>query len=272
MGSILVTRSDEIAGIDGNSQLRWLRLTFWGLAVVLGGLHAWAAGMSHSMNPDGIAYLDMGDAYLRGDFRMAINAYWSPLYSWILGVATCVLKPPMRWEFPIVHMVNFFIYLTALGCFEFFWTQQMHYQSEKASADGRVTLPEWAMLASGYSLFIWSSLTLIEIWAVTPDMCVAAFVFLAAGLIVRIRRGLELLSTFFFLGLVLGLSYLTKAVMFPLGFAFLVVSLFSVGNIRRAIPLTLVALVIFLLIGGPLIIALSKAKGRTTFGESGKLM
>jgi hypothetical protein len=31
------------------------------------------------MNPaDGISYLDIGDAYWRGDWHMAINAFWSP--------------------------------------------------------------------------------------------------------------------------------------------------------------------------------------------------
>ena len=30
---------------------------------------------SNSFDPDGISYLDMGDAYLRGDWSMAINGY-----------------------------------------------------------------------------------------------------------------------------------------------------------------------------------------------------
>jgi hypothetical protein len=104
------------------------------------------------MNPDGIAYLDMADAYFRGDWTTAINAYWSPLYSWILGVAMHLGKPSMHWEFPLVHVVNFFMYLAALGSFEFFWTQLMHYRRNNDSGDGSVTLPEWALLALGYTL------------------------------------------------------------------------------------------------------------------------
>lgn len=30
------------------------------------------------MNVDGISYLDMGDAYLRGGWRMLVNGHWSP--------------------------------------------------------------------------------------------------------------------------------------------------------------------------------------------------
>ena len=63
-----------------------LRAFFWLVAVVLGALHAWAGAMRQSMNADGIAYLDMGDAYWRGDWNMAINSVWSPLYSWLLGL------------------------------------------------------------------------------------------------------------------------------------------------------------------------------------------
>ena len=33
--------------------------------------YAWAAAKSHSMNADGISYLDMGDAYLGWNWEMA---------------------------------------------------------------------------------------------------------------------------------------------------------------------------------------------------------
>jgi hypothetical protein len=226
------------------------------------------------MNADGISYLDIGDAYVRGDWAAAINAVWSPMYSWTLGLVMHLVNPSMHWEFPLVHFVNFAIYLFALLCFEFFWRQLTHYRQAKmvgVSSDMAVTLPEWAWLALGYVLFIWSSLSLIEIWAVTPDMLMAALVYLAAGLILRIRFGFSNWRTFILLGVVLGLGYLAKTVMFPLAFIFLGVSLFSVSNIRRSIPHSLVALLVFLLISAPFIAAISYAKGTLTFGEAGKL-
>lgn len=70
-------------------QLRVLRLVSTGMrvtAVALGGVHTLAAVRQHSMNADGIVYLDIGDAYLRGDWAVAINPVWSPLYSWVLGL------------------------------------------------------------------------------------------------------------------------------------------------------------------------------------------
>jgi hypothetical protein len=84
-------------------QRRPLPAVFRLLAIALGALHTWAAIASYSMSEDGISYLDMGDAYLRGDWTMAVNSVWSPLYSWILGLAMRVFRPPMRWEFPVVQ-------------------------------------------------------------------------------------------------------------------------------------------------------------------------
>jgi hypothetical protein len=249
-----------------------VRVLFWCVALVLGGLHAWAAAKSNSMNPDGIAYLDIGDAYLRGDWNMAINRYWSPLYSWILGLVMHFLHPSIRWEFPVVHIINFLVYVFALICFEFFWVRLIRWHKARSSEDASATFPEWTWLALGYSLFLYSALNLIKIWSVTPDMLVAAIVFLAAGLIVRIRAGAATRRTFALLGTVLGVGYLAKAAMFPLAFIFLATSVFSVGDLRRATMLVPVALAFFLLIAGPYIAVLSFAKGGLTFGDTGKLM
>jgi hypothetical protein len=251
---------------------QWLRVVFWLIALILGGLHAWAAAKSNSMNPDGVAYLDIGDAYLRRDWSMAINSYWRPLYSWVLGLVMHVLHPSIRWEFPTVHIVNFFVYVLALICFEFFWVRLMRWHQARSSGDSSATFPEWAWLALGYSLFIYSALNLIKIWSVTPDMLVAAVVFLAAGLIVRIRAGAATWRIFALLGAVLGVGYLAKTAMFPLAFIFLAVSVFSVGDLRRATMLVPVALTFFLLIAGPYVAVLSVAKGGLTFGDTGKLM
>ena len=99
----------DVSRLDRPQRLspRRLRIFFWSLALVLGASQAWATRFT--MNPDGISYLDMGDAYWRGDWHMAINAYFSPLYSWILGFFMKVLRPSPYWEYPLAHLVNFLI-------------------------------------------------------------------------------------------------------------------------------------------------------------------
>ena len=58
-------------------------------------------------------------AYLRHDWTMAINAYWSPLYPWLIAFTLQLGKPALRREFPLLHLLNFFIFIVALAGFEF---------------------------------------------------------------------------------------------------------------------------------------------------------
>ncbi|RJQ56232.1 MAG: hypothetical protein C4526_02245 [Nitrospiraceae bacterium] len=244
---------------------------FWLICVILGAWQAWDA--RYHMDADGISYLDIGDTYFRGDWKNAVNAYWSPLYSWLLGPAMHFLKPSPYNEFPVVHLVNFISYLFALGCFHFLLLQLIgyhHFRQGKKPGDCGVIFPEWAWIALGYSLFLHSSLNMITLSIVTPDMCVSAFVYLACGILLRIRRGVKNYFTFALLGAVLGFGYLAKSVMFPLSFIFLSLSFFSFGNFRKALPRTIIALIIFMSVAGPFIIAISHAKGRFTFGDAGK--
>src|SRR5712691_3167506 len=137
-------QSQGETSLRATANYKLLRVSCWAVALALGAAQAWATRFT--MNPDGISYLDIGDAYWRGDWHNAINAYWSPLYSWILGFFLKVLKPSAYWEYPMVHLVNFLIYAAALGCFEFFlatFIAQQTKQDERLSAQNEIGLPEW---------------------------------------------------------------------------------------------------------------------------------
>jgi hypothetical protein len=226
------------------------------------------------MNPDGISYLDMGDAYLRGDWSTALNAQWSPLYSWLLGLANLLIKPGPALEFPVVHFVSFLMYVAALAGFEFFMRELSLDGGHGAGglhSEGVSRFPEWLWRIIGYTLFIWLTLTMIPFELTCPDMLVACIVYIASGLLLRIRRGRAGKRGFALLGLVLALGYLAKAPMLPLGLVFLLASGFAVGSLRLGIPRALLALAVFLAVCAPLVVALSAAKGRFSFGESGRL-
>lgn len=258
---------------NGSRQPRRLEIAFWLLAIVLGFFHTWA-DHHYLMNADAMSYLDIAEAYLRKDWHTAVNAYWSPLYSWLIALALWLIKPSPYWKFALVHLVNFGIYLFALGCFAFLIRELVRrHQSQHAEdiAVGLVTLPAWALLALGYSLFIWSSLFLVTVQLESPDMLVAAFVYLATGLLLRIRRQPSNWVLFVLLGIVLGLGYLAKSVMLPLAPVFMIAAMFSVGSWRRALPCVAVTVAFFLLLAGPFVFAMSRAKGRLTTGQSGKL-
>jgi hypothetical protein len=238
--------------------------------VALGAVQVWIS--RYSMVSDGVSYLDIGDAYLRGDWAAAVNGYWSPLYSWCLGLALHVLKPSLRWEFITVHFVNFIIYLAALFSFRFFIHSVLRAlrEDDTARTGDSLPLPEWVLLGLGYSIFLWASLVLIDPGLVTPDLLVAAIVFLIGGYLVDLRVH-QSYGKFAMFGVLCGAAYLGKAIMFPLGFGLLGILLFSGTRSSRRISGVLLSALLFIAVSSPFIAALSKQKGRLTFGDSGRL-
>jgi hypothetical protein len=58
---------------------RWIAI-FWLLAIMLGAIQVLDTSARQAMDPDGVVYFDIGDAYFRGDWSVAINGLWLPLY------------------------------------------------------------------------------------------------------------------------------------------------------------------------------------------------
>jgi len=245
----------------------WTDRTWLILCLLFGALEAWIS--RYSMISDGVSYLDIGDAYFRHDWGAAINAYWSPMYSWWLGLALYIFKPSIRWEFVTVHAVNLIIYILALFSFQFFLHSIIRALRDLPGSD-YIPLPDSFLTGLGYSLFLWCSQVLIDVGWVGPDLLLAAFVFLIAGLLVDLRTQHSYAKFAIFGGLIGG-AYLTKGIMFPLGFVFLGI-LFCAGRLSKSrIYGVLLSAAIFLLVCSPFIWALSTAKRRLTFGDTGKL-
>ena len=223
------------------------------------------------MGADGISYLDLSDAFRRHDWPGFLNAYWSPLYPMLLGIGRMVLPASKPGELIAAHVVNFFIYVAALGCFEFFYRElrKATVATVPCTGDDSVRLPEWALWSVAHALFLWTSLDLITVWDVSPDLCVSAFVYAIAGLLLRFRDDPSWKHALA-LGTVLGASYWAKAVMFPLAFAFMAIALFSSRSLRLAAKRGLVMALFFAVVAGPLVAALSRQKHRLTFGDSGR--
>jgi hypothetical protein len=236
------------------------------VAILLCGLHAWVA--RHAMNRDGVSYLDLADACARGGLGSAVNSYWSPLYPWLVGATFRLVRPSAYWECAVVHAVNFVIFLGALAAFECLLSELLR---ARRGDGGRGALPEWALIGLAYALFAWTSRRLITLAVVTPDMGVAALVYLAGALLLRARRAGPARWTSALLGVVLGAAYLAKAVMFPLSFVFLGVSVPAGKTWRKAAGHVALASACCLVVAGSFVAVLSSAKGRLTFGDAGRL-
>src|SRR5215475_9824190 len=232
--------------------LRPHRLFFWTIAIAGGLLETWP--YRFSIKPDGLNYLDVASAYARHDWAAAINSYWSPLYSWLLAAAFRLFHPSPYWESTALHVLNFFIFLLVFRCGEFFL-------SELIANRGEDRLPSWAVWWIGYSLLIFVCLFMIRLYHDTPDLLVSGLVYLAAGLLLRIRSGHASQSVFAAFGVVLAFAYFSKTVMFLLAFVFLLAA-----GLRRG---TILALACFVAVSMPWIAVLSHATGHLTYGDVG---
>jgi 4-amino-4-deoxy-L-arabinose transferase-like glycosyltransferase len=253
-----------------NPSLRITRLTFWGFAVSAGILQTWS--YRFYIEPDGVNYLDISSAYLRRDWSAAINGYWSPLYSWLLAIVQWLFHPSAYWESTFLHLLNFVFYLFALRCFEFFFRRLLSLLAACCTDTiGDKGLPEWAWWVIGYTAFLLATLRLITLGMDTPDMVLAAFLFLSMGILVDLTQRRSGALRHAVLGVVLAAAYLTKSVMFPVSFILILTVAFARGGVRKPDPRALTTLAAFLMVSCPFIIALSRAKGHLTFGETGKM-
>lgn len=256
-----------------DGRLRLIDRAATGLVLALGALHAAAAALQGSMNEDGIGYLDVGAAWLRGDWASAISATWNPLYGLLLSPAT-LDAVPIGARFPIVHALNFVIFAAAYAVFLALWRELATAARVHADARaGTAPIPTVPWMLVGHALFAWAALTLVEMWSVTPDMLMAGLLFAAAWLLLR-HRAESTRRTAFLFGLALGLGYLAKPVMFPLGVLLLGVAglAWAPGRSRGAWLGSLGSSAGgFLLLALPWIVAVSVKQGKPTFGESGTI-
>lgn len=243
------------------------------LLVLLALAETWS--QRHFLNEDGVSYLDMSDWLLRHNWHLLVNPIWSPLYPALMGIATWLTRPSAAWEVPLVHLVNFLIFVAALASFEFMLRQAVRVLGKIDEGDTRRPHAQrnlWLWQFVGYGLFAWSTFGMI--WGpkmVTPDLLVAAFVYLDCGLLLQFRTVAPRFRTAILLGLALGFGYLAKAILFPMGFVFVILAFFAIGKWKRALlPLAVTAL-LFAAIAAPMVAAMSQRVGKLSYSEVGNL-
>lgn len=231
---------------------------------ILGLVHFWMG--RYAMNVDGMSYMDVGDAFTHHNWAVAINGWWSPLYPWLLGGILGIAKPSISAEIPLVQFLNLLVFVLTLFAFRFLLHSLLQFMSERTSEG----LSDWALMLLAYSAFLWIALEVETLYDVSPDMGVMGCFCVAIGALLRLQSKPSS-RRFALFGLILAIGYWMKAFLFPMGFAILVAAYLwnrSTPMWRRGVFL---ATVVFLCGAAPLIVYLSREKGRITFGDSGSV-
>lgn len=247
-----------------------LLLSLFLAAFILGLFQMW--GMRHVMNADGLSYLNIAESYINLDYKNAVSPYWSPMYSWVIALFEIIFKPSKSFEFTMIHILNFLIYLLAFYSFTFFYIELNKFTNEKTKINSDlVSIQQNLLLLISFSLFIMAMLKFTTIWMITPDLLLSFFIFLISGLSLKIVRTNFQIKDLCFLGIILGISYLVKTVMFALAFVYILSFFFTGKDFKKVLKKQLLIISCFLLVSSPYIFLISKQKEKFTFGDSGKL-
>jgi hypothetical protein len=185
----------------------------------------------------------------------------------MIGLMLRLTKPSIRWEYPSIQLLNFLILMATLFCFEFFWRELLNLRN---NSSGIEMPPRYGWLL-GYLIFIYMHFCIFPLSSVNPDLMVAAITYLVFAIMLRFAsRNIGIVSAGF-LGIMLGVGYLTKTAMLPFGFIMLLTMLAVAWKRRGSWRLVTVSLLCFLAVSLPFIVAISIKFHRFTFGDAGKL-
>jgi hypothetical protein len=242
-------------------------LLFWIVALVLGIAQTW--GMRHEVISDGISYIEIAQHYAQGDWHNAINAYWSPLFSWVIAALLFCFRIAPYWHVATLHLVVLIAYLTSLAAFE--WLLRELLRSEELDTAGEPMAPI-VVYAIGYSLILFAGLSMVGMFYPSPDMISLALTLALYALLLRISRSGGGVRSFLSFGLLCALLYLDRAAFAPL--VFLCIAVVLVCLRLKQLPLMKPALLMIgttLILTLPFVAAMSAKYHHLTLGDAGKL-
>jgi hypothetical protein len=262
-----------------SSTLRKLLASFLVLLVPI----AWLATKfeRYQMDGDAMAYMDIADLIRGHHWTGVVNAYWHPLYPACLAAIDWLMHVT-RWnELHAAYVLNYLIFLGSVGAMLAFVSAlhtlrtRMSPSDDQVGSVGATLLSLNALRLLGLGLLVIAAQRELSMGKVRPDALLQMLMLAAFAMLLR-ALATESLVYAPLMGMFLGLAYLTKS------FAFLVALLCvavmvvfqawlqgrSIGRVAAGGAL---ALVMFGVIAGPYVAALSKQKGRFDFGDSGAL-
>jgi hypothetical protein len=214
-------------------------------------------------------YLDIADLYAHGAWKSAVSEYWSPVFSWLLAAALYVVHPAAALEAVLLHAILFAGYCVALVTFEYFLRLLIGvFDLLSPRCPERLALRR-ALLVGAYAAFVWGTVGLLGLS--TPDVFVAALVYLVSGMLLQSayqRVGLAFCAIF---GALLGVCWLTKSAALLPGLATVPVFAMLVRRWRKPVVPVLCTLAALGAVCFPFLGAIRTVKGHWTFGKTGLL-
>ncbi len=203
-------------------------------------------------NPDGINLINIAKKYLSGNFRLAINGYWSPLIS-ILGIPFLII---FKDGFLAFKILSFFIGLFSIFSFDRF-LKKLNIESKYSKLLFILILP---IVSAEFSLV-----------KITSDFLVTVFFILLLSFFVD-EEFFNKKYSFLILGFIGFLTYLSKTYgfFFFLGFLLFFFLLYLVKKDFVKLKNIIFTGLFFIFLSSFWIILISSKYGYFTIGTTGK--
>jgi hypothetical protein len=242
------------------------RAVAWTILIALAAFQAYA--QRYVIGPDGVSYLDLSDGVVTGHWSRLINLYWSPAYPVLVGIARKLTHAGPGMEIQLLHAVNVVCFAAMLWTFDY---MLMSILSLAARTRDSILGGPLGVTAA-YLLFGFCALVMVPLELTTPDMLNAVTAFAAFGAMLRLRGGTPRpVRHAVILGIALGVGALAKSFMVP--WAIVCFVTMAVAMRRRVHGERYVALAIgvWLAFVLPWSAVMTRAAGRVTFGDAGRL-
>lgn len=246
------------------------------LLLCLVGAFGYARYDPYLMDGDSVSFFDIADALRQHHWGLAVNAYWNPLYPALLAI-TQVIAHPSRWhELEAYALLNLLIFAGCLLAMVYLVDGLVGLQrrfNPRGLEDAAVS--PLALRYAAVGLLFLSFQRELMLGFFRSDSLLLLLFLVAGGILLRLQTSGRV-WLYPVLGLTLGLAYLTKSFAFlPSGLLFVGMLIFGLtrkGAERVRIAGGAVAAgVVFLLVAGPYIAAISRQQGHLTTGESARL-
>lgn len=236
------------------------------IALVAGAIASYTARFT--IDADGMSYLDYSDRFLNGTWLTTPNGYWSPGYPALLAVLRRIIGTGPPGDVPALRIGFLLGYIVSVAGFALLLRTL-----RQRDADARSPATGSAIVSvAGWALFLWAFLDLTKLDHTTPDSWVAAATYWATAAALLVASREREWPAAIGLGVALGLGYLIKTIMLPVG-VLLVLTLLVVQLARRqTVKPTLVAGLVFALVSLPQIVVQSRLAGGPSIGRVGSLV
>lgn len=238
-----------------------------GVILLIGLLDAWFF-QRWNVDPDGVSYVDLAQALLAHGPSALVSGYWSPLFPALLGVAYRIVPPTIETMYPTAHWVAFGVFALATWFFARLLSQLSSRVAAFREAGAAKQVAAITVAWCAYAVFMLKGL---GVRLVTPDAGVSLVVFYVAGELLALRDGSWSTARWVRLGVVLGLGYWWKAILLPVGAVVFAVGALAALRRRDARAGPLAGALAYGVVALVLIVPVSRATGRLTFGETGRL-